>query len=153
MPLKPLEDNNQVTTWRGVEFWMADEAGSLVFCRIDPEALRDRAKRTHFEGADVKVFEVYQDLLEQVASDAFHADAINEAGCVIVTKGALDRVSRSGLGRRRLAGAGAKVQAPQGPFGGAIFTRCPQLITDHVLITLLSQTLRRSASRFAIARS
>jgi hypothetical protein len=59
---------------------MADEAGSLVFCRISHEALRHHAKRTRFEGTDVKVFEVYQDLLEQVASDAFDADAINEAG-------------------------------------------------------------------------
>lgn len=40
------------------------------------------------------------------------ADAINEAGCVIVTKEALDRVSRGALGRRRMPGAGAKVQAP-----------------------------------------
>jgi hypothetical protein len=53
MPLKPLEDNNQVTTWRGVEFWMADEAGSLVLCSITHEALRE--------------------LLEQVASDVFDA--------------------------------------------------------------------------------
>ncbi len=73
MPLKRLKNDHRVTTWRGVEFWKADEAGSLVFCRIDHEALRDQAKRTHFEGADVKVFEVYQDLLEQVASDAASA--------------------------------------------------------------------------------
>jgi hypothetical protein len=80
MPLKRLKNDHRVTTWRGVEFWMADEAGSLVFCRISHEALRHHAKRTRFEGTDVKVFEVYQDLLEQVASDAFDADAINEAG-------------------------------------------------------------------------
>jgi hypothetical protein len=42
MPLKRLEDDNRVTTWRGVEFWMSDEAGSLVFCRISHEALRDQ---------------------------------------------------------------------------------------------------------------
>jgi len=96
----------------GIEFWMADETGSLVFCRVTHEALRDQAKHTHFEGTDIKVFEVYQGLLEQVASDAFDADAINEAGCVIVTKEALDRVSRVALGRRRVPGAGAKVQAP-----------------------------------------
>jgi hypothetical protein len=40
MPLKRLKNDHRVTTWRGVEFWMADEAGSLVFCRISPEALR-----------------------------------------------------------------------------------------------------------------
>jgi hypothetical protein len=42
------------------------------------------ASSARFDGTDDKVFEVYQDLLEQVASDAFHADACNEAGCVIV---------------------------------------------------------------------
>jgi Protein of unknown function (DUF1488) len=92
MPLKRLEDDHRVTTWRGVEFWMADEAGSLVFCRISHEALRDQAKRAHYEGTDDKVFEAYHELLEQVASDAFDADASDEAGCVLVTKEALDRV-------------------------------------------------------------
>ena len=95
MPLKRLKNDHRVTTWRGVEFWMADEAGSLVFCRISREALRDQANRTHIEGTDDKVFEVYQDLLEQVASDVFDADAIDQAGCVLVTKEALDRVGRS----------------------------------------------------------
>ena len=112
MPLKRLEDDHRVTTWHGIEFWMADETGSLVFCRVTHEALRDQVKHTHFEGTDIKVFEVYQGLLEQVASDAFDADAINEAGCVIVTKEALDRVSRVALGRRRVPGAGANVQFP-----------------------------------------
>ena len=120
MPLKRLKNDHRVTTWRGVELWMVDEAGSLVFCRISHEALRDQAKRTHFEGADVNVFQSYQNLFEQVASDAFDAAAINEAGCVIVTKEALDRLSRAAPGRRRVQGAGAKVQASQTPFGGAI---------------------------------
>src|SRR5262245_15771712 len=93
MPLKRLDDDYRVTTWRGVEFWMADEAGGLVFCRISHEALRDQANRTHCKGADDKVFEVYRKLLEQVASDAFDAEASDEAGCVLVTKEALDRVS------------------------------------------------------------
>jgi hypothetical protein len=52
MPLKRLERDHRVTTWRGVEFWMVDEAEGLVFCRISHEALRYQAKRTHFEGAD-----------------------------------------------------------------------------------------------------
>jgi hypothetical protein len=112
MPLKRLKNDHRVTTWRGVEFWMADEAGSRVFCRISHEALRHQAKRTYIQGTDVRVFEVYQDLFQQAASDAFDADAINEAGCVIVTKEAIDRVSRGALGRRRVPGAGAKVQAP-----------------------------------------
>jgi hypothetical protein len=38
---------------------MADEGGSLVFCRVSHEALRDQANRAHFEGADDKVFEAY----------------------------------------------------------------------------------------------
>ena len=92
MPLKRLNNDHRVTTWRGVEFWMADQAGSLVFCRVSHEALREEANRHHLEGADSEVFEAYQHLLEQVASDAFDADASDEAGCVIVTKAALDRV-------------------------------------------------------------
>ena len=95
MPLKRLKNSYRVMTWRGVEFWMADETGSLVFCRVNREALRGQAKRAHFDGTDDKVLEVYQDLLEQVASDAFDANACNEAGCVIVTKEALDRMSRA----------------------------------------------------------
>jgi hypothetical protein len=70
MPLKPIEDNHRVTTWRDVEFWMADEAGSLVLCRITHEALRE--------------------LLEQVASDVFDAGEADEAGCILVTKQALN---------------------------------------------------------------
>jgi hypothetical protein len=97
MPLKRLEDDYRVTTWRGVEFWMADEAGSLVFCRISHEALREQAKRAHFERTDDKVFEAYQELLEQLASDAFDADKVDEAGCVVVTKEALNCVPRRQL--------------------------------------------------------
>jgi hypothetical protein len=95
MPLKRLQLDHRVTTWRGVDFWMADEAESLVFCRISHEALRDQAKYVHFEGTDDKVFEAYQELLERGASDAFDADASDEAGCVLVTKEALERASRS----------------------------------------------------------
>ena len=90
MPLKRLERDHRVTTWRGVEFWMRDEGGSLVFCRVSHEALRDQAKRTHFEGTDDKVFEAYRDLLEQVASNAFDAGDANEAGCVLIAKEALN---------------------------------------------------------------
>ena len=94
MPLKRLERNHRITTWRGVEFWMADEVGSLVFCRISHDALRDQANRTHFEGTDDKVFEANQDLLEQVASDAFDAGDADEAGCLLISKKALNLVSR-----------------------------------------------------------
>jgi hypothetical protein len=96
MPLERLEDDHRVTTSRGVEFWMADEAGSLVLCIISREALRDQAARVHFEGTDDKVFETYRELIEQVASDTFDAGVnVDEAGCVLVTKEALDRVTRS----------------------------------------------------------
>jgi hypothetical protein len=43
-----------------------------------------------FEGPDNKLFEAYRELLEQVASDAFDAGEANEAGCVLVTKEALN---------------------------------------------------------------
>jgi hypothetical protein len=49
---------------------MLDEAGSLVLCRITPEALRE--------------------LLEQVASDVFDASEADEAGCILATKEALN---------------------------------------------------------------
>ena len=71
MPLERLEDDQRVTTGRGVEFWMADEVGSLVSCRVSHEALRDQAARAHFEGTDDQVFEAYRELIEQVASDTF----------------------------------------------------------------------------------
>src|SRR5262245_5944878 len=86
MPLRRLEHDHRVTTWRGVEFWMADEGEGLVFCRINHDALRDHAKRAHLEGSDDKVFEASQDLLEQLASDIFDAGKANAAGCVHVTK-------------------------------------------------------------------
>jgi hypothetical protein len=35
----------------------------------------------HLEGTDDKVFEAYQEILEQVASAAFDADASDEASC------------------------------------------------------------------------
>ena len=97
MPLKRLQRDHRVTTWRGVEFWMADEAGNLVFCRISHDALRDYAKRAHFEGTDDKVFEAYQKLLEQLASDAFDAGKADEAGCVHVSKDALNCAFRRQL--------------------------------------------------------
>ena len=46
--------------------------------------------------ADDKVFEAYRELIEQVASDAYDAGAkVDDAGCVLVTSEAIDRVSRS----------------------------------------------------------
>jgi hypothetical protein len=96
MPLKRLDDDHRVLSYRGVEFWMVDEAESLVFCRVSHEALQDQAARVHLNGTDNEVFEAYRELIEQVASDAFDAEAsADETGCVVVTKEALDRVGRS----------------------------------------------------------
>jgi hypothetical protein len=67
-----------------------------VFCRISHEALQDHADRNHLAANDNEIFEAYRELIEQVASDAFDAQAgVDEAGCVVVTKEALDRVGRS----------------------------------------------------------
>jgi hypothetical protein len=46
--------------------------------------------------ADDQVFEAYRELIEQVASDTFDAGVdVDEAGCILVTKEALDRVALS----------------------------------------------------------
>jgi hypothetical protein len=96
MPLKRLDDDHRVSTCRGVEFWMVDEEGNLVFCKVSHMALRDHANRNHFDGTDNEVFEAYRELIEQVASDAFDAEAsVDETGSIVVTKEALDRVGRS----------------------------------------------------------
>ena len=96
MPLGRLEDDHRTSTHCGVEFWMSDENGGLVFCRISHEALQDHADRNHLAANDNEIFEAYRELIEQVASDAFDAQAgVDEAGCVVVTKEALDRVGRS----------------------------------------------------------
>ena len=96
MPLERLDDDHRVTTGRGIEFCMAGEVGNLVSCRVSHEALRDQAARVHFEGTDDQVFGAYRELIEQVASDTFDAGVdVDEAGCILVTKEALDRVARS----------------------------------------------------------
>ena len=52
--------------------------------------------RVRLNVADDKVFEAYRELIEQVASDAYDAGAkVDDAGCVLVTSEAIDRVSRS----------------------------------------------------------
>jgi hypothetical protein len=96
MPLTRLDNDHRVATHRGVEFWMVDEAGGLVFCRVSHEALQDHASRSHLEATDKDVFEANREVIEQVASDAFDAEAgVDEAGCILVTTEALDRVGRS----------------------------------------------------------
>jgi hypothetical protein len=96
MHLKRLDDDHQTSSHRGIEFWMSDENGGLVFCRVSHEALQDHANRNHITAADNEIFEAFRELIEQVASDAFDAEiGVDEAGCVVVTKEALDRVGRS----------------------------------------------------------
>jgi hypothetical protein len=93
MPLTRMKDDYTMSD--GVKFWMADE-GHPVLCRVTHEALRDHADRVRFNVADDKAFEAYRELIEQVASDAYDAGAnVDDAGCVLVTSEALDRVSRS----------------------------------------------------------
>jgi hypothetical protein len=93
MPLTRMKDDYTMSD--GVKFWMTDE-GRPVLCRVTHEALRDHADRVRFNVADDKVFEAYRELIEQVASDAYDAGAnVDDAGCVLVTSEALDRVGRS----------------------------------------------------------
>ena len=95
MPLTRLEDEYLVQD--GVRFLMTDDAGDMVACRVSYETLRDHADRVHFDGPDDKVFEAYRELIEQVASDTYDAGAsVDDAGRVLVTSEALDRVGRSG---------------------------------------------------------
>ena len=60
MPLGRLEDDHRTSTHRGVEFWMSDENGGLVFCRISHEALQDHADRNHLAANDNEIFEAYR---------------------------------------------------------------------------------------------
>ena len=97
MPLTQLNDDDyRPSAWRGIKFWMADEDGHPVLCRVSHEALRDHGGRVHLDAEDDKVFEAYRELIEQVASDAYDTGAkVDDAGCVLVTSEALDRVTRS----------------------------------------------------------
>jgi hypothetical protein len=57
-----------------------------VLCRVSHEALQDLANRVHFDGTDEKIFEVYRELIERVASDAYDAGtSVDDAGLVLVT--------------------------------------------------------------------
>ena len=91
MPLERHTDD--LTACDGVKFWMSD-GERPVLCRVSHEALQDLANRVHFDGTDEKIFEVYRELIEQVASDAYDA-ARDDAGLILVTAEALARVGRS----------------------------------------------------------
>ena len=54
MPLARLRE--EYLEQDGVRFWMADDDGSIVTCRVSHEALRDHADRVHFSGTDGAVF-------------------------------------------------------------------------------------------------
>jgi hypothetical protein len=97
MPLTRLDDDDyRPSAWRGVKFWMADEEGRPVLCRVSHEALEDHADRVHSQGTDTEVVDAYRELIEQVASDAYDAGAsVDEGGCILVSSEALDRVGRS----------------------------------------------------------
>ena len=94
MPLARLRE--EYLEQDGVRFWMADEDGSTVTCRVSHEALRDHADRVHFSGTDGAVFEAYRELIEDVASGAFDAEGpFDNHGRILVTSEALARVTRS----------------------------------------------------------
>jgi hypothetical protein len=94
MPLKRLIEDHRVVTFRGVEFWMMDQAGVLIFCRVRQDALRAHANRNHFHGTDKMVFDACQDELQKAASEVFDATGGNEAGCIIVTSDSLAQTTR-----------------------------------------------------------
>jgi Protein of unknown function (DUF1488) len=97
MPLTHLDDDYMIwRIFRRVTFWMADDKGFPVRCKVSNEALDDHAKRVRFEGADVgRIFEAHRSLIERVASDAYDAGILDEEGRVVVTVDALERASRS----------------------------------------------------------
>jgi len=67
-----------------------------VACKVNHEALRAQAERVHFSGSDSAVFQAYRELIEELASDAFHAEGpFDNHGRVLVTSEALTRITRS----------------------------------------------------------
>jgi hypothetical protein len=94
MPLTRLK--HEYLEEDGVRFVMADELGDTVACRVSHEALRDHAERAHLSGSDSEVFEVYRELIEDLASEAFDAEGpFDRHGRVLVTSEAIARVTRS----------------------------------------------------------
>ena len=92
MPLARLRE--EYLEQDGVRFWMADDDGSTVTCRVSHEALRDMPPRAFF--GPWRVFEAYRELIEDVASGAFDAEGpFDNHGRILVTSEALARVTRS----------------------------------------------------------
>jgi uncharacterized protein DUF1488 len=75
MPLTRLKEE-YLEQQDGVRFLMADELGNTVACKVSHEALRAHAERVHFAGTDSAVFQAYRELIEELASDAFDAEAL-----------------------------------------------------------------------------
>ena len=93
MPLTRMKDDYTISD--GVKFWMADE-GRPVLCRVTHEALRDHANRVQHSGTDGAVFEAYRELIEELASAAYDAEApFDDHGRVLVTSEAIARITRS----------------------------------------------------------
>jgi len=58
--------------------------------------LRDHADRLHLSGTDGAVFDVYRELIEEVASAAYDAESpLDDHGRILVTSEALARMTRS----------------------------------------------------------
>jgi len=75
---------------------MVDEDGSTVACRVSHEALRDHANRVQHSGTDGAVFEAYRELIEELASAAYDAEApFDDHSRVLVTSEAIARITRS----------------------------------------------------------
>ena len=68
MPLAHLDDDYMVwRVFRRVTFWMADEKGRPVRCRVEHGTLEDYAKRLCAEGAEISsLFEANRALIEQL---------------------------------------------------------------------------------------
>ena len=86
MPLTRLK--KEYLEEEGVRFLMEDKTGSTVACRVSHEALRAHADRMHFSGTDGDVFDAYQELIEEVASEAHDAvGPFDTHGRILVTRG------------------------------------------------------------------
>ncbi len=95
MPLTRFEAEYLVAR-EGITFMMADEGGNAVHCLVSHKALRDLADRLSLREAGADLFETYRELIEQVASDAYDAEApLDSAGRVVVPSEAIARVMRS----------------------------------------------------------
>ena len=122
MPLTRLRDD--YLEQDGVRFLMVDEDGSTVACRVSHEALRDHANRVQRSGTDGAVFEAYRELIEELASAAYDAEAPFEIMAEFSSPPRRSRgsraapesagsASRSGIARRSRSASGAITFYPE----------------------------------------